>query len=108
MVCTARPAAAARRVVEQRVARCSCGTGAPSLEGQAKGAVVADAEMGMVNLEIAMDRVRAIPGCRPMVEKALPGEKGPMTFPGAARAVAAYGRTLTTPNRLTSRGGRAR
>ena len=71
---------------------------APSLEEQAKGPVVADVEMGMANLEAAMNRVREIPGYRPMFAKAFPGEKDPMTIPNAAKAVAAYERTLITPN----------
>lgn len=71
---------------------------AASLEEQAKGPVVADVEMGMASLEAAMKRVRAIPGYRPMFEQAFPGEKDPMTIPNAAKAVAAYERTLITPN----------
>ncbi|MCK7583642.1 MAG: cytochrome-c peroxidase [Chromatiales bacterium] len=71
---------------------------AASLEEQAKGPVVAGVEMGMATLDAAMDRVRAIPGYRPMFEKAFPGEKDPVTIPNAAKAVAAYERTLITPN----------
>ena len=71
---------------------------APSLEEQAKGPVVADVEMGMADLESAMNRVRAIPGYRPMFEKAFPGEKDPVTIPNAAKAVAAFERILITPN----------
>jgi len=44
-----------------------------------------------------MDRVRAIPGYRTYFEKAFGGDN-PMTVENAARAVAAYERTLITPN----------
>jgi cytochrome c peroxidase len=71
---------------------------APSLEEQAKGPVVASVEMGMPKLEAAMDRVRAIPGYAEMFQRAFPGEKNPMTVANTAKAVAAYERTLITPN----------
>ncbi len=70
---------------------------AASLEDQAKGPVVNPIEMGMGELEEAMNRVRDIPGYRPYFEKAF-GDKDPMTVENAARAVAAYERTLITPN----------
>lgn len=70
---------------------------AATLEDQAKGPVTNPIEMGMSELEAAMDRVRDIPGYRPMFEKAFPG-KDPMTVANAAKAVAAYERTLITPN----------
>jgi cytochrome c peroxidase len=70
---------------------------AATLEEQAKGPVTNPIEMGMGELEEAMDRVRDIPGYRPYFEKAF-GNKDPMTVENAARAVAAYERTLITPN----------
>ncbi len=70
---------------------------AASLEDQAKGPVVNPVEMGMNELEVAMDRVRDIPGYRPLFEQAFGGDD-PMTVDNAARAVAAYERTLITPN----------
>lgn len=69
---------------------------APTLEDQAKGPVTNPIEMGMGELEEAMNRVRDIPGYRPYFEKAFPG-KQPMTVENAAKAVAAYERTLITP-----------
>jgi cytochrome c peroxidase len=69
---------------------------AASLEEQAKGPVVNPIEMGMSELEEAMDRVRDIPGYRPYFERAFGGDD-PMTVDNAARAVAAYERTLITP-----------
>lgn len=69
---------------------------APSLEEQAKGPVVNPVEMGMSELETAMSRVRAIDGYKPYFEKAF--GKDSMTVDNAAKAVAAYERTLITPN----------
>jgi cytochrome c peroxidase len=71
---------------------------AATLEDQAKGPVVNPVEMGMSELEEAMNRVRDIPGYRPYFEKAFPGNEDPMTVDNAARAVAAYERTLITPD----------
>ena len=70
---------------------------AATLEDQAKGPVTNPIEMGMGELEEAMNRVRDIPGYRPYFERAFPG-KDPMTVENAARAVAAYERTLITPD----------
>ena len=70
---------------------------ATTLEDQAKGPVTNPIEMGMGELEEAMNRVRDIPGYRVYFERAFPG-KEPMTVDNAARAVAAYERTLITPN----------
>lgn len=66
------------------------------LEDQAKGPVTNPVEMGMSQLEQAMDRVRAIPGYKPYFEKAF--GKDSMTIDNAAKAVAAFERTLITPN----------
>ncbi len=70
---------------------------AATLEDQAKGPVVNPVEMGMGDLEKAMDRVRAIPGYKPYFVKAF-GEENPMTVDNAAKAVAAFERTMITPN----------
>jgi cytochrome c peroxidase len=69
---------------------------AATLEDQAKGPVVNPIEMGMSEVEEAMDRVRDIPGYRPYFEAAF-GTDNPMTVNNAAKAVAAYERTLITP-----------
>ena len=70
---------------------------AATLEEQAKGPVVNPVEMGMSETETAMDRVRAIPGYKPYFERAFGGDN-PMTVDNAARAVAAFERTMITPN----------
>ena len=70
---------------------------AATLEDQAKGPVTNPIEMGMSEVGEAMNRVRDIPGYRPYFDKAFPG-KDSMTVANAAKAVAAYERTLITPN----------
>lgn len=69
---------------------------AASLEEQAQGPVVAAVEMGMADLDKAIARVRAIPGYREAFARAFPGPE-PVTVSNAARAVAAFERTLLTP-----------
>jgi len=69
---------------------------APLLEDQAKGPVANPVEMGMKDVETAMDRVRKIPGYKPYFDRAF-GENS-MTVDHAAKAVAAFERTLITPN----------
>jgi cytochrome c peroxidase len=70
---------------------------AATLEEQAKGPVVNPVEMGMSEVESAMDRVRAIPGYKAYFERAFGGDS-PMTVDNAAKAVAAFERTMITPN----------
>jgi cytochrome c peroxidase len=69
---------------------------AATLEDQAKGPVTNPVEMGMPEIEQAMDKVRAIPGYKPYFEEAF--GKDSMTVDNAAKAVAAFERTLITPN----------
>jgi cytochrome c peroxidase len=70
---------------------------AATLEDQAKGPVVNPVEMGMTDLDTAMGRVRQIPGYEPYFVKAF-GDDNPMTVDNAAKAVAAFERTMITPN----------
>jgi cytochrome c peroxidase len=70
---------------------------AATLEDQARGPVANPIEMGMSDVETAMNRVRDIPGYRPLFEQAFPGKDDPMTVENAAKAVAAYERSLVTP-----------
>ncbi|MFQ5644425.1 MAG: cytochrome-c peroxidase, partial [Thiogranum sp.] len=69
---------------------------AASLEEQAKGPVTNPVEMGMSDLEAAMKRVRSIPGYKDYFERAF-GTDNPMTADNAAKAVAAFERTMITP-----------
>lgn len=66
------------------------------LEDQAKGPVTNPVEMGVTEIEQAMDKVRAIPGYKPYFDNAF--GKDSMTVDNAAKAVAAFERTLITPN----------
>lgn len=70
---------------------------AATLEDQAKGPVTNPVEMGMPDLAAAVGRLKAIPGYRPLFERAFgPGDT--ITADNMARAIAAYERTLVTPN----------
>jgi cytochrome c peroxidase len=69
---------------------------APSLEEQAKGPPVNPIEMGMPNLDAVIGRVRHIPDYRTYFEKAF-GTGDVVTMDNAAKAIAAYERTLITP-----------
>lgn len=70
---------------------------AATLEDQAKGPPVNPVEMGMENLRAVIDRIRRIPGYKPYFEQAF-GSGDVVTMDNAARAIAAYERTLITPN----------
>jgi cytochrome c peroxidase len=71
---------------------------AATLEEQAKGPVQNPIEMGMADLSEAMARLSRISGYNPMFEAAFPAEDNPVTADNAAKAVAAFERTLITPN----------
>ena len=70
---------------------------AATLEDQAKGPVTNPVEMGMTDLDDAIERIRAIPGYRGYFETAF-GAGEPVTMDNAAKAIAAYERTLVTTN----------
>jgi len=70
---------------------------APSLEEQAKGPVTNPIEMGMADWDAVVKVLEAIPGYKPLFEKAF-GDKSPITADNAVKAIAAYERTLLTPN----------
>ena len=70
---------------------------APSLEEQAKGPITNPIEMGMPDLNSAVDRLRAIPGYAPLFAKAF-GAGDAITVDHVAKAIAAYERTLVTPD----------
>jgi cytochrome c peroxidase len=71
---------------------------AATLEDQAKGPLVNPIEMGMVSLTDVLARIDKIPGYKPLFEAAFPDEANPITGDNAAKAVAAFERTLITPN----------
>lgn len=70
---------------------------ARSLEEQALGPLTNPIEMGLKNNAMAVKRIRAIKGYTPMFEKAFAGQQ-PITIDNLTRAIAAYERTLITPN----------
>lgn len=70
---------------------------APTLEEQAKGPPANAIEMGMPNLDAVIGRVRHIPGYEPYFAKAF-GKGDVVTMDNVAKAIAAYERTLITPN----------
>jgi cytochrome c peroxidase len=71
---------------------------AATLEDQAKGPITNPVEMGMKDLPSAMARIRAIPGYQPYFAAAFGAQGDVTTIDNAARAIAAYERTLITPN----------
>ncbi len=70
---------------------------AATLEDQAVGPVTNPIEMGMESLDDALDRIRAIPGYKQHFNTAF-GAGDNVTMDNAAKAIAAYERTLITPN----------
>ena len=70
---------------------------APSLEEQAKGPILNPIEMGMPHQNAAVERIASIPGYYKQFS-AIFGADEPVTFDNIAKAIAAYERTLITPN----------
>jgi cytochrome c peroxidase len=70
---------------------------AASLEDQAKGPPANPIEMGMSDLDAVSDRIRRISGYKPYFDKAF-GEGDNINIDNIAKAIAAYERTLITPN----------
>ena len=70
---------------------------APSLEAQAKGPIVNPVEMGMPKLDLAVDRIKRFAGYLPVFQHAF-GKAAKIDEDSIAMAIAAYERTLITPN----------
>ncbi len=70
---------------------------AASLEEQAKGPPTNPVEMGMVDLKATASRIQKIPGYKPYFEAAF-GSGEVVTMDNTAKAIAAYERTLITPD----------
>lgn len=68
---------------------------AATLEDQAKGPPANPVEMGMADLDATVDRIRGIPGYKPYFDAAF-GTGDSITMDNAAKAIAAYERTLIT------------
>ena len=69
----------------------------PSLEDQAKGPIVAAPEMGMPAHENAIKRIAAIPGYQTEFRDVFDSEDS-VTIDNVVKAIAAFERTLVTPN----------
>lgn len=70
---------------------------AATLEEQAVGPVTNPIEMGMGSLDDALNRIQAIPGYEQYFNSAF-GDGDNVTMENAAKAIAAYERTLITPD----------
>ncbi|WP_078119254.1 cytochrome-c peroxidase [Thiosocius teredinicola] len=70
---------------------------AGSLEEQVRGPLLNEVEMAMPSLDAVVDRVRAIPSYPPMFAAAF-GEGAAIDIDAIAKAIAAFERTLVTPN----------
>lgn len=70
---------------------------AASLEDQAKGPILNPVEMGMPSGDEAVKRISAIPGYVDQFKSVFGGAQ-PITYDNIAKAIAAYERTLVTPN----------
>jgi len=70
---------------------------AATLEEQAKGPLINPVEMGMENHGEVMKRVSAIPSYAEQFTEVF-GKENPLTISNLAKAIAAYERTLLTPN----------
>lgn len=69
---------------------------AASLEEQAKGPLINPVEMGMKDLDTAIEAIRAIPGYAALFTEAFGSDS--ISEDNMARAIAAYERTLITPH----------
>ncbi len=70
---------------------------AAALEDQAKGPIVNPVEMGMDKLGVAVERIQRIPGYKPYFVQAF-GKDAAISEDTIAMAIAAYERTLITPD----------
>jgi len=69
----------------------------PTLEDQAKGPILNPIEMAMPHPDAAVKRIASVPGYAKQFAEVFGGDK-PVTYDNIAKAIAAYERTLITPN----------
>lgn len=69
---------------------------ADTLEAQAKGPIANPVEMGMAGVDLAVGRIRSIPGYKPYFDRAF-GTGDNISADNVAKAIATYERTLITP-----------
>ncbi len=70
---------------------------AATLEDQAIGPPANPIEMGMASLDATLERIQKIPGYKQYFDQAF-GNQSELSMDNVARAIAAYERTLITPN----------
>ncbi len=70
---------------------------AASLEEQARQQLLNPIDMGMKDVAYVVDRIRQVPGYKPLFEAAFPGSEA-VTGDGIVNALAAYERSLVTGN----------
>lgn len=72
----------------------------PDVEAQAKGPILAGAEMGMPSGDYAVKVLKSIPGYVDLFKKAFPKENDSLTYDNVGNAIGAYERKLMTPSRF--------
>ncbi|MCF6313136.1 MAG: c-type cytochrome [Verrucomicrobiales bacterium] len=72
----------------------------PDVEAQAKGPILAGAEMGMPSGDYAVKVLKSIPGYVDLFKKAFPDSKDSLTYDNVGNAIGAYERKLMTPSRF--------
>ena len=72
---------------------------AKDVEEQAKGPILNPIEMAMPSGKSVVIALKAIPGYVQAFQAAYPGQKDPVTFENAAKAIGAFERKLVTPSR---------
>ena len=70
----------------------------PSLEDQAKGPMINAVEMANPSHDVLVERIRKVPFYVKMFEKVYGKKTDPVNIDNTAKAIAAYERTLITPN----------
>lgn len=70
---------------------------APTLEEQAKGPITNPVEMGMPKHDLAVQRIKSIPGYGQAFQQVFGGQN-PVNLDNIVKAIASYERTLITPN----------
>lgn len=73
---------------------------AADVEEQAQGPILNPIEMAMPSADFTMERIVSMPGYVEAFRAAFPGAADPMTYVNMADAIAAFERTLTTPDRF--------
>jgi cytochrome c peroxidase len=73
---------------------------AADLEEQAQGPILNPIEMAIPHQDFALERIASMPDYVTHFAKAFPDEAEPLTYANIANAIAAFERTLTTPDRF--------